>query len=318
MTAVFGSSDEAIGLLIEWTNSLLDAVSCLALAWAGHRLWRGRAGGFAALAYAVSPAPFELFSAGNHANLFGQEMLNIALLGGLVYLHGGSVWSGRAMRVLPVVGACLFLTMLGHYGMMLSALAIAAPFTIWVIYQAVRGQKPRAGWVLVGLFAAAFAASFLLYYRQMLDFILAHFGRVLQRVGLGKTSEAAPSTGSGFSVSKLWGKVERQWSVPALETALGGLAVARPRRGAGALLGSWLLMTGLFALLDQWLGDAIRWYYLGAAALALLSGRYLGLIAARGRANRWVWLLAWLVVLAMLWHLLYIWVGDLIFSRYHS
>ena len=45
-------------------------------------------GAFASLVYLALPGVFDLFSAGNYTNLFGQSILNITLLGGLVYLAG--------------------------------------------------------------------------------------------------------------------------------------------------------------------------------------------------------------------------------------
>ena len=67
---LFGRSVEALSLVMKSSMALLDAATCLGLAWAGWRIWGGRVGGIAALVYAVSLAPFELFSAGNYTNLF--------------------------------------------------------------------------------------------------------------------------------------------------------------------------------------------------------------------------------------------------------
>ena len=60
LSLLVGNSEETLGLLLKWTASLLDAATCLALAWAGWRLISGALGGFAALAYAFSPAAFDL------------------------------------------------------------------------------------------------------------------------------------------------------------------------------------------------------------------------------------------------------------------
>src|SRR5207253_2602959 len=67
----------------------------------------------------------------------------------------------------------------------------------------------------------------------------------------------------------------------------------------------WRFLAEMWA---QWSG------VLGAAAVALLSGRYFGLLLSRGRAAR---CLVALSLAAMLAHLLGFWVGDLIFTRYH-
>lgn len=320
---LFGSSDAAIGGVILWLNSWLDAASCLVLAWAGYRLWRGTVGAWAALAYAVSPAPFDLFSAGNHANLFAQELLNIALLGGLVYLNGHSAWSRRASRIVPAVAVCLLLTMLGHYGTMLSTLAIAGVFGAWTVIYTLRGRHPVQAWVALGLVGATLGSSLLLYYCNVLDYIEAHFAHVLQKAlhagGSVDKTQSAGTGGGRFQLGKLGAKVEQLWSAPAIIVAvLGSTRVAPLKPAAGAWLGSWLGVALFFALLDQLLGDAIRWYYLGAAALALLVGRGLALLFERRRGNRYAVLLVYLVLGAMLEHLLSYWVGDLIFTRYHS
>jgi hypothetical protein len=100
-----------------------------------------------------------------------------------------------------------------------------------------------------------------------------------------------------------------------LAAATAAVVGLRLNRVASGWFGAWLVVGVVFALLDQVLGDAIRWYYMVAAAVALLGGRTLGLLAARGRIGRW---LAALLVAAMLWQLLNTWVGDMIFYRYHT
>jgi hypothetical protein len=80
------------------------------------------------------------------------------------------------------------------------------------------------------------------------------------------------------------------------------------------LLLSWLGAAGLFALLDRAVGDTIRWYYVAAAPVALLAGRYLALLAARRRAAA---LLVALSILTVLFQTLGLWVGEFIFLRYH-
>ena len=106
------------------------------------------------------------------------------------------------------------------------------------------------------------------------------------------------------------------WIGPlALIAALFGLAVpAKVELSVRALLLSWLAAAALFGLLDQRLGDTVRWYYLAAAAVALLAGRFLAMFLQRGLAAR---LLFTLSLSLMLIQLLTFWVGDLIFTRYH-
>ena len=51
--------------------------------------------------------------------------------------------------------------------------------------------------------------------------------------------------------------------------------LGRLSAAARALLVSWLLAAALFALLDQVVGDSVRWYYLGAVPASLLAGGFL-------------------------------------------
>ncbi|MGA7733805.1 MAG: hypothetical protein WCD37_21285, partial [Chloroflexia bacterium] len=93
-----------------------------------------------------------------------------------------------------------------------------------------------------------------------------------------------------------------------------GSALLSRRLGAvRALIFSWLAATLVFALLDSFVGDSIRWYYLGAAPIALLAGRFLALLASR---QRWCRPLAILTLSAALLHMLLFWI-DLIYIRYH-
>ncbi|MDQ3704289.1 MAG: hypothetical protein M3437_03525 [Chloroflexota bacterium] len=313
LTWVFGSGDEALSLILKWVCSVLDSLTCLALAWCGYRLWRGPYGGLAALVYAVSPAPFDLFSAGNYTNLFAQGVLNLGMLGGLAYLNGRSDTVKRNSWLLLSTGVCFFLTMLGHYGMMLGAFLIAFLFLLWMLVAHLRGLAPDRGWRLIRVFSFAAAVSFVAYYRNVVDLVGNHFGGLLGRVGEGQGGTASALS---FSLEKLARKVVYLVGPAQLILALmGAVTGTRLKAVAWAWLGSWLAVGGLFALLDQALGDAIRWYYLVAAAVALLLGRLLGLLGQRGRLARWF---VTLLLAAMTWHLLNTWVGDMIFYRYHT
>lgn len=322
-TAILGNSEQTLALLLKWSISLLDATGCLLLAYTGSRLWRGTTGGWAALVYAVLPAAFELFSAGNYTNLFAQGTLNAAMLLGLVYLNLQKPWSVRARRLLLVIAASFLLTLLGHYGVMLAALLITGPFLIWLAVATLFRRNTAAGWALVGSLGLGVVAAFALYYRNVLDIIGNHFSHVLVRLTSGNwvvapgVGDATASKG-GLSLSKLGGKVDRLvGTVPFLLGVAGAFFLGRINSAARAWLASWLFVVCFFALLDQALGDTIRWYYLGAAALALLAGRFLSLLWHLVNTRR-ARLLVALLLIVMLWHLLFIWVGDLIFLRYHT
>jgi 4-amino-4-deoxy-L-arabinose transferase-like glycosyltransferase len=328
---LFGNSDETISLILKASMALLDSLTCLGLAWAGWRLWGGRAGGLAALVYALSPAPFELFSAGNYTNLFAQGFLNLTLLGCLVYLDGRGV--RRAGLWVGVLSAGFVLTMLGHYGVMLATLPIVGLFGLWTIVETVRGKRPVRSWKLLSGFVLSLVASFAFYYRHFLVEMWEQMSAIVRRLGSPGNGGAVDTSGVPLRQEPLYERLVRKVSalvgLPATLSAVFGLALPSPTRriesveprpcGMGrqalALLLSWLGASALFLLLDQTLGDAVRWYYLAAAAIALLAGRFLARLSSKGRAG---WLLLGLVLSLLLFQLLGTWVGDQIFTRYHD
>ncbi len=325
LASVLGTSDEAIGLLLKWSGSLLDAATCLALAWAGTRLWGGRTAGIAALVYAVSPAPFILFSAGNYSNLFGQAMLNLTLLGGMGFVGRWTMDDGR-WKTPPIVHRPssivlltfgFTLTTLGHYGMMLAALSIIMLFGLWAGWESLRRGRATAAWTLVGAFGVALVASFALYYWRFTGEMWSQWSGAFRRLAGNKvgSAQAVGTTQSGNALINFVAK-RSGWigQLPVITATCGATQAVSLKGTARALLVSWLVAAAAFALLDQTLGDTIRWYYLGAAPVALLAGRYLGLLSQRGKVAQ---LLAAFSLLVMLFYVLTFWVGDLIFTRYH-
>ncbi|HST05781.1 MAG TPA: hypothetical protein VLQ48_13730 [Chloroflexia bacterium] len=329
-----GNSDAGLGLALKWSASVLDAVACLALLWAGSHVWTtddgrrttassrrsvscSQSGALAALAYLAVPGVFDLFSAGNYTNLFGQSVLNITLLGGLIYLadRGGL---GRAAPLLLALG--FGLTMLGHYGMMLGTLGILGIFALWTLIITLRKSgEPARAWILLGAGGAALLGSFVLYYWRFLENIAGQFGDFFGKLG-GTSSSPVSATGDsvkpsfGESVLKLPGKAGQLLGGLTAITGLAGVALLpRTMAAVRALLLSWLAATLVFALLDQAVGDSVRWYYLGAVPLALLAGRFLSLLAARRGPAR---LITALLVAVTLLQMLTYWVG-LIYTRYH-
>jgi hypothetical protein len=198
---------------------------------------------------------------------------------------------------------------------MIGALAIAGLFLFWMVAGLRLGWGSDRGWRLLRLISFSVAVGFVAYYRNVLDLIANHFAGLLGRLtGTGAAETAA--TRQAFSLDKLARKVAYLVGpAQVIAAAIGAAVGPQLNRVAWGWLGSWLAVGAFFALLDQVLGDAIRWYYLVAAAVALLAGRALGLLAQRGRLAGW---LAALVVAALLWQLLNTWVGDMIFYRYHT
>ena len=327
---LMGQSDEALGLLLKWSGALFDAGTCLALAWGVSRLLPGRLGGLAALCYAVSPAPFVLLSAGNYSNIFAQAALNVTMLGGMVFLERIGLRSGNLSRqayfglwrasnlrvALALLSAGFVLTMLGHYGMMLATLGIMGVFSVWSLWETVRRGRAPEAWLFVGTWAAALLVSCGVYYLNFIAEISRQWSGVLKRLlGRDTFGSASNEVAPGLNFADFAGR-RLIWIGPmtALTALFGATQLRGMARLSRALLLSWLGAALVFAVLDQALGDTVRWYYLAAAPVSFLAGRYLSLIAARRRAAS---ILAALSLLAMLFHTLAFWVGDLIFVRYH-
>ncbi len=318
LALLFGSTDETLGLLLKWLVSALDAATCLALAWAGVSLATRMAGGLGALVYALSPAPFELMSAGNYSNLFAQAVFNVTMLGGVAYVSRGGQGRMRG-RYLVMLATGFFLTALGHYGMMLSALVVMALFIVITAWDGSRKREIRQAVHLIGAFGISMLASVLVFYTHFAKEISDQFAALFQRLTGGKTPGTSPPSPPFSNEEPLYQKFGRKLArlsgiVPLLTGIWGFFMIGRLPAQARNLLIAWLAAAGFFFLLDQALGDAIRWYYLAAAPLSLLAGRFFGLVAARGRGARTLVAFSFVVMLVQL---LYIWVGDLIFTRYH-
>ncbi len=319
LAALFGSSDETLGLLLKWLVSLLDASTCLALAWAGARIAGKAAGGLAALAYALTPAPFELMSAGNYTNLFGQAVFNLTMLAGLVYI-GTRVEHKIKSRPLILLATGFFLTVLGHYGMMLSALVVMGFFFILTMWAGTRRHEIGRSIQLLGAFAVGSIVGILVFYANFAKEIADQFTTLFQRLtgekaSSGNTLPPAVPTNVEPLYERLGRKLARLSGPLPLVAGTSGFLMTGPMPlQARNLLFAWIGAAGFFFVLDQALGDAIRWYYLAAAPLSLLAGRFLGLLTGRGRVARTLVAFCFAV---MLLQLLYIWVGDLIFTRYH-
>jgi hypothetical protein len=216
------------------------------------------------------------------------------------------------------------LTMLGHYGMMLGTLGILGIFAFWTLIKTLRKSDGPddlgRAWTLLGAAGVALVGSFVLYYRLFLNEIGGQFGDLFGKLGSGSTQRAvadplgAVQSGFGESLLKLPGKVgQLVGGVTAITGLVGAALLSRTGSAVRALLFSWLAASLVFALLDQVVGDSVRWYYLGAAPVALVAGRFLSLLVARRGPTR---LLTALLIAAMLLQMLTYWVG-LIYTRYH-
>ncbi|MEO5952931.1 MAG: hypothetical protein ABIQ44_10750 [Chloroflexia bacterium] len=317
-----GVGDDGLSLALKWSSSLVDALTCLMLVWVSGRVWGRRGlvvGAFGAWAYAASPGVFDLFSAGNYTNLFGQSVQNLTLLGAIAFLAGsGRKWVGAGL-----LGVGFFLTMMGHYGMLIATLGVMGIFLVWTIVVSVRKvDSVERAWTVLGSNGAALLVGVGAYYWRFLDVMWGQvadvFGQLLGSGGSdsGSLVDAPGVEKAGFleGLGKLPGKVVQLLGAALVISGVVGLGLM-PRRlwAVRALIGSWLGAMVVFALLDRVVGDSVRWYYLGAAPLALLAGRFW---AGLGMRRGWAAKLAILVVAAALVWMIGWWV-ELIYVRYH-
>lgn len=317
LSPITGTSTAELGLALKWTASLLDALSCLALAWTALRLWPRNGhlvSSFAAPAYLASPGILDLFSAGNYTNLFSQSVQNLTLLGALVFLSGRGF--NRVGFGLLALG--FFLTVLGHYGMLIATFGVLGIFFVWTIVNSFRKVDPEIGlsWSMLGVFGVAFSASVAVYYWRFLDVMWGQIADVFDRLfARGGSGDAATNRGSLLDgLSRLPEKmVQLSGGLLVLTGGFGAALLPGKKLGVRALLVSWLGAALVFAMLDRVLGDSVRWYYLAAAPLALLAGRFLALLGMR---KGWASKLAILVLAAALLQMIQFWV-DLIYVRYH-
>jgi hypothetical protein len=338
---LLGGTTEAGKLLLRFFSALLDAATVLLL----YRLAL-RFGNIAALAaaflYAIGPASFQLFSAGNHSNIFAQVMF-IAALGfavealstgrqeeGAVFplpLQRGKAGQGATRAVLPYL-LFIVLTMLGHYGMFIAAVVVSGTIGLLWIVAAPLGWRSRI-WPLFGAFVAALIISYLLYYIHFNDQIGGQIAGIINRT--------APR-GNGFSLIALLGDFIKWQGWVILPLGLLGIVLmirggrqgrdkSRPYSGAegdnqvdGArlLVLGWLLACiplAFSALFDR---DTIRYNYLALPALCICGGlamQWLLRLPALHSLRSRIALVSLIVVLALV-NFAAIW-GDLIFNQYH-
>jgi hypothetical protein len=212
----------------------------------GAALW-------AAAVCALVPITYNLTSAGNFANLFGQGVAT-AYLVALVLTWGH--WRRPAVAVALTIG--LTLALLGHFGVFLSLL-VTIPLLVIVLIA--RGGTTMHGQALalLGSFVAAVFLSWAIYYHFHNDLIFGHVSSFLS----GDTNARGGSADStiGERVRNEWDGLLAWWGWPALPLALVGINLLRRTRGSAQL-----------TLVLTWLGTAIP--FLVLAIIATLSVRF--------------------------------------------
>jgi hypothetical protein len=322
---LLGGTTEAGRLALRFASALLDAVVVVLVYRVALRLGR-IAALLAASLYAVGPAVFQLFSAGNHSNIFAQTMFVASLAVAVELL---SRERGKPSNYRLLVGYCALTTLmlLGHYGMAIAAVGVTlATGVVWAIF-APKGMRGRIG-PLLGAFAAATLISYLLYYVHYNAQIVGQLSSLL--------SGGSRGGGRSYDLLRLAGDIVKWEGWVILPAALGGVGLLFLGRSGRAerqgvinhaptvlVVGGWLLACiplAATALFDR---DTIRYNFLALPALCICAGVALQWLCSlsrqiaigKMRVRLGVVAAAGLVGLAAAYTLA-TW-GNLIFNQYH-
>ena len=342
---LFGGTTEAGMLLLRFFSALLDASVALLLYRFTLRFGSAAALG-AAFLYAVGPASFQLFSAGNHSNIFAQTMFVASLVCAAEVLHGPTPspsrgegsnqtptphWQRNLVRRYGPYLLFSVLTMLGHYGMFIAAVGVTLTIgVVWLIF-APRDLRGRI-WPLLGAFAVAVIISYLLYYVHFNEQIGGQIAGLLHGTG---------GHGNGFTPVALLGDILKWQGWVLLPLALVGIVLLLTGRYCTAhtptqppptgeelrvrtlVLAGWLLACiplAATALLDR---DTIRYNYLALPALCICGGLAMqwlaalpGVVRLGSRQLRAGTALVGAIVVFAIVNIALIW-GGLIFNQYH-
>lgn len=327
---VLGSGGSGIDLALLAGNALLDSL-LIALIWLTlHRAGAGeRAALFGALLYLLPPPLLRSFGIGELANIFGQALAMVTLLGwlslrppqrlkdtqnvapgvwrpqnmraGIVTRSPGAV--GGAARWVMTTALLLGLALLGHLGVSISLACLLGALLLCWVFAPPPGRSAACSLALAGSVAAV--AALLLYYSAFGDVLAA-------RLASGDT---APGHDLSTALTGLGRRAIRELRpggilYPPL-VALGLLGLARYgglRPGLASLLSAWWLGTLLSLGLLLFARQGVRWEHFLYPGLCLGTGLALALLSRRGRAGL---LGVGLLVAASVWYGLELWYNQL-------
>ncbi len=222
---LLGGDNGSDQLLLRFASALLDATVVLAVYRFALRFGRDVAL-YAAALYAVGPAVFELLSAGVHTNIFAQAMFVAAMACAMETLTLARDEAGYR-RWLAGFFLFMLLTLLGHYGTALAAIAVICVVgLVWLLFAppSLRGRI----WPLAGATIGATLLAFLLYYVHYLDQISQQVQNILSG---GKLYHSAQFS-HGFKLPDLLADVLRWQGWVILPLALLGVICLLRVRGA--------------------------------------------------------------------------------------
>ncbi|HEY8596812.1 MAG TPA: hypothetical protein VIL85_00200 [Thermomicrobiales bacterium] len=281
-------------ILVEVVATLVMAVGALLTFALARRLTGSDAPAlWAAGAYAVLPITYNLASAGNFANLFGQGVAT-AYLVALLLTWGG--WAHPPVAMSLTIG--LTLSLLGHFGVFLSLCATLPLFVLVLLFRGREGRQQALA--LAGNFVVALLLSWAIYYRFHNTLLIGHLRDFLSGETNARGGAIAEATLTARFRSE-WANLLLWWGWPALPLALAGSNLLRrtfpsPRL---TLTLTWLATALPFFLAALFAGLSVRFHLFVGPALAVAAGwalwqlwrihRFIGPILALVISAFWLW-----------------------------
>jgi hypothetical protein len=309
---ILGAPWAAAGLdrvdVLKALTALFDVGIGLVLAFLARRfLWDMRAGILAAALYQLVPINFLAFSAGNFTNLFGVAATTLTIGFFLAARAGG--------RTLATVGVFVFsfLALTAHFGTFVYGTVLwpALLAAVFLLAPDELTSKRSRNALLAAVVGSVVVALF--YYAGYWDLFTSQWERVLTRdYATGGAAVGGPLSKLAFNLNFYREQLGIVFGVLAL---LGGFALLRrPTHSAfHAAVAAWVVVTGVFFILDLTTALEVRYVLQILPLLALFAGRYLSGALDRGRIGK----LAAFVMLAYLAVMGLSNIHECILYRYH-
>lgn len=298
-------------------NALTDAAAILAIYFAARRLGaneirqpgiRERKTTFAlaaAFLAAFNPVSFWVYSWGNQTNIFAQSAATIlfAVLLALPMTRPRNFLMALFFSVLASVG---------HLGVFLSLL-VFFPVAIVLRFTARDENSRREVWALGALFAVSFAASWVVYYAEFSQVLLAQTQNFL-----GDLSAGAATGRGGISLARALDVARytyEQLGGVLLLLGLGGIGLARRNFGVRvrAVWGAWMAVGVVFGLTTVGAAFSTRYTLWAVPALALSGALVVVWLSGQARPGKYA---AYALCALAFTQTLWLWL-DRVWNGYH-
>jgi hypothetical protein len=291
---------------------IADALVGVLLYGAVRRQWADRRTALlCAVLWPWAAAPLQALSNANLTNAFGQSLC-AAALAGVAWLSAAPKLSVRA---LALIGVCLVIALLSHFGAASLGIVILVAIAVMLIACGA-GHARRVGASVLALTILAGSVAWVAYYAKFTD-VYARTWASVTAVGRDNSSKltAAPSVklqrwwrgigddygrpGVPVLLLSIVGLVVlvRRHVRPGMKTAAGaGGASLAPRGGASLVILAWVLAWAALTALGLLTPIVLRANLAAAPAFIVLCAIALGALASRSRAAAFTAILLSLLV----------------------